>query len=535
MNIFSVHRTKRARKWGGVLGALFLSASTLFAVAAPANASAGLPTTLVWGLSSAPRTLFGPTDYDYYEDFIMTLIQGQMLVYGPQEQLEPAIISSWKKVSPLEFQYTVRSGARFSDGNPVTAADVAYTLNLQLNKKLASQEGGLFVNVKSVTYSGDVVTVNLSRPDALVGQLPASEVGLVYEKASVEKNLLDYGTPQVPPVGAGPYKLSQWTDSQITLVRNPYYYGPKPHFASIVFKIIPDPDTMLLALRSGEIDGTFPSMFSGNTKEFASVGTLEKWAGLAWNGLTLDMTEFPFSNIHVREALYYATDRPAMVAGAGDGLAVLSTTVDQPQVYGSALPASELNSLYSQIETFPYSIAKAKQQLAMSPVPHGFSTTLNVPEDDTADTLYAELLKSEWAQIGVTLNIRLMPGGPRFQIILNHGKNLGVQIIGNSPDAADPVEMNWEYFSSQQAAVNGNNSSNLRVPAIDNLINAAQAAASPAVSAKDSIEAAIKASKYVPIIPIAFLDDDVALHKGWSLPGLEPFSCATYWTELIRA
>jgi peptide/nickel transport system substrate-binding protein len=527
------HGSLWPRKLGAALGGLLLSAATLFAVATPSDASASLPTTLVWGLSSAPRTLFGPTDYDYYEDFIMTLIQGQMLVYGPHEQLEPAIISSWEKVSPLEYQYTVRTGAKFSDGNPVTAADVAYTLNLQLNKQLASQEGGLFANVKSVTSSGDVVTVRLSRPDALVEQLPASEVGLVYEEASVDKHLFDYGTPEVPPIGAGPYMLSQWTDSQVTLARNPYYYGSPPHFSSIVFKVIPDPDTMLLALRSGEIDGTFPSEFGGNTNEFASVGTLEKWPGLAWNGLTLDMTEFPFSNVHVREALYYATDRPAMVAGAGDGLAELSSTVDQPQVYGDALPSSELNSLYNQIDVFPYDIAKAKQQLAMSPVPHGFTTTLNVPEDDPADTLYAELMKSEWAQIGVTLNIRNMPGGPRFQIILNHGKDLGVQIIGNSPDDADPVEMNWEYFSSQQAAVNGNNSSNLRVPAIDNLINEAQSA-SAAASAKDSMEAAILASKSVPVIPIAWVDNDVALHKGWSLPGLEPFSSATYWTEFIK-
>jgi peptide/nickel transport system substrate-binding protein len=537
----STFRGQRIRAWRLVLGSAFLSFGTLVTVGGPAgnavasaSTTSGLPSTLVWGISSAPRTLFGPTDYDYYEDFIMTLIQGQMLVYGPQEQLEPAIISSWKTVSPLEYQYTVRTGAKFSDGNPVTAADVAYTLNLQLNTKLASQEGGLFANVKSVTYSGDVVTVTLARPDALVRQLPASEVGLVYEKTSVEKNLLDYGTPEALPVGAGPYKLSQWTDSQVTLVRNPYYYGPAPHFASIVFKVIPDAETMLLALRSGEIDGTFPSEFGGNTNEFASVGSLEKFAALNWNGLTMDMTEAPFSNIHVREALYYDTNRAALAVGAGDGLAELSSTVDQPQVYGSALPSSELNSLYSQIETFPYSVAKAKQQLAMSPVPHGFTTILNVPEDDPTDTLYSELLKSEWAQIGVTLNLRLMPGGPRFQIILNHAKNLGVQIIGNSPDAADPVEMNWEYFSSQQAAVNGNNSSNLRVPAIDNLINAAQAA-SPAVSAKDSIQAAILASKYVPIIPIAWLDAAVDLHKGWSLPGLQPFSSATYWTEDIQA
>jgi peptide/nickel transport system substrate-binding protein len=526
----------RARAWRLVLGSAFLSFGTLIGVAGPvahASAASALPSTLVWGISSGPRTLFGPTDYDYYEDFIMTLIQGQMLIYGPQEQLEPGIMTSWKTVSPLEYQYTVRSNAKFSDGNPVTAADVAYTLNLQLNQKLASQEGGLFANVKSVTYSGDVVTINLSHPDALVRQLPASEVGLVYEKASVEKNMLNYGTPEVLPIGAGPYKLSSWTDSQVTLVRNPYYYGPTPHFATIVFKVIPDAETMLLALRSGEIDGTFPSMFAGNTAEFAKVGTLEKFVALVWNGLTMDMTEAPFSNIHVREALYYATNRAALAAGAGNGLAEVSSTVDQPQIYGNALPASELNSLYNQVETFPYSVAKAKQQLAMSSVPNGFTTTLNVPEDDPTDTLYAELLKSEWAQIGVTLNLRMMPGGPRFQIILNHAKDLGVQIIGNSPDDADPNEMNWEYFSSQQAAVNGNNSSNLRVPAIDSLINAAQSAP-PAVSAKDSMEAAILASKYVPIIPIAWVGADVDLHSGWSLPGLQPFSCATYWTEDIQ-
>ena len=138
----------------------------------------------------------------------MTLIQGQMLVYGPQEQLEPGILSSWKTVSPLEYQYTVRSGVKFSDGNPVTAADIAYDLNLNFNTKLASQFGSLFVNVKSITYSGNVITVKLSHPDALVRQLPASEAGMVYEKASVEKNLLDYGTPQVLPIGAGPYKVS---------------------------------------------------------------------------------------------------------------------------------------------------------------------------------------------------------------------------------------------------------------------------------------------------------------------------------------
>jgi peptide/nickel transport system substrate-binding protein len=497
---------------------------------------AGLPSTLTWGLNSTPRTLFGPTDYASEADLVMTLIQGQMLIYNAQEQLEPAILSSWKTVSPLEYQYTVRPGVKFSDGNPVTAADIAYTLNLQLNPKLASQEGGLFVNVKAITSSGDTVTVSLKRPDALVRQLPATIVGLVYEESSVSKNLLDYGTPQVLPIGAGPYKVSQYVpDSQIVLVRNPYYYGPKPHFSSIVFKIIPNSNTMLLALKTGEVSGNF-AYDNTQLKEYRQFANVEHYPGLIWQGLTLDMSEKPFSDIHVREALYLATNRSLITdATGGAGVAEVSSTVNEPGIYAGALSASTVSNLYGQISTYPYDIAKAKKQMAMSSVPNGFSTTLNVPEDDPTDSLTAQILKEEWAQIGVKLGIRLMPGGPRFQIILNHKPNLGVQIIGNVPDALDPVEMPWEYFSSQQAAVNGNNSSNLKIPAIDTLINQAQAASNPGTSAKYSIEAAIAASKYIPIIPLSWVDGVVVLQKGWELPGLQAFTPATYWTEDLKS
>ena len=226
------------------MSSLLLCAGVGVVVSVPATtatASAN-PSTLTWGVYSVPN-LFGPTCYSTECELVMTLVQGQMILYGPQGQLEPGILSSWKTVSPLEYQYTVRSGARFSDGNPVTAADIAYDFNLQFNKKLASAESGLVTNVKSVTYSGDVVTIKLKQPDALVRQLPASIIGLVYEKSSVEKHLLNYGTPQVVPVGAGPYMVQSWVpDDQMVLVPNPYWYGGKPHFSKITLKMINDPD-----------------------------------------------------------------------------------------------------------------------------------------------------------------------------------------------------------------------------------------------------------------------------------------------------
>ena len=108
-------RSNQAVRWRAALAGSLLVAGSVTAVgvasegaAAASVRPAGLPSTLTWGLNSTPRTLFGPSDYSAEGELVMTLIQGQMLTYGPQEQLEPAIMSSWKTVSPLEYQYTVR-------------------------------------------------------------------------------------------------------------------------------------------------------------------------------------------------------------------------------------------------------------------------------------------------------------------------------------------------------------------------------------------------------------------------------------------
>ncbi len=90
-------------------------------------------TTLTWGVQALPRTLFVPTDYSTLASWVMVLIQGQMLTFGPRQELEPAILSSWKQVSPTQIVYTLRPGVKFSDGNPVTTKDIAYTLGLQLD------------------------------------------------------------------------------------------------------------------------------------------------------------------------------------------------------------------------------------------------------------------------------------------------------------------------------------------------------------------------------------------------------------------
>ena len=72
-------------------------------------------------------------------------------------------------------------------------------------------------------------------------------------------------------------------------------------------------------------------------------------------------------------------------------------------------------------------------------MPDGFDITINVPDDSTAAITIMQAIKESWSQIGVNVELNLMPGGPRFQIILDHEPDLGVQIIGNVPDVPDPM------------------------------------------------------------------------------------------------
>jgi peptide/nickel transport system substrate-binding protein len=494
-------------------------------------------TTLTWGVSYLPRTLFVPTDYSTLGSWVMVLIQGQMLTYGPQQQLQPAILSSWKQESPTKFVYTVRPGVKFSDGNPVTATDIAYTLGLQLDPKVAAQEAALFSSVKSVTATDPgTVTMLLKHPDSLVQYLPASICGFVYEKKSVEANLQNYGTPQVATVGAGPYMVQQYVpDSQITLVRNPYYYGTKPKWDTIVFKAIPDAQTMLLALRSGEIDGTF-SVQAAMAQQYKAFSHVQSYPADYWQSLTLDMNESPFNNLNVRKALAYATDSAGIQQAVMRGYGRVAVTLNDPSIYAASLPAATVSKAYATMFlNLPFDLAKAKAALAASPVPHGFSTTLNVPTDSLYDTLASQILKNDWAKIGVNLTLRLMPGGPRFQIILNHKKDLGVQMIGNSPDAPDPHEMPWEYFNCDQAVFNGNNSSNYCNPKVDALLKQSLTATPASKAAMLTIQAAALASQAVPVINLGWNDQVIAVKNGWSFSNLHAFTPWSLWLNDLNS
>lgn len=519
------------RRVGGL--ALIIAAALIVGACASNQPTGPSVTTLTWGLSSTPANLFAPTDFSAPDSAIMGLIQDNLLVYTGDGKLVPSLAESWSAPDNKTYVYKLRSGAKFSDGHPVTTDDVLFSLQLQTDPTYGSREATLFANVASTTASGNTITIKLKQPDTLWKWLPSHMGFYIYEKSDVKANLASYGTPQHPPIGSGPYMVKDFVpDSRITLVRNPNYWGTKPQFNTITFQIIPDDNTRLLAMQKGDINGAFNPPGSA-AAQWAAAGALSTMPAYIWRGLTLDMQDPPFNDIHVRRALYYATDRASIAQVVSPGRAKSSTTLDDPALYG-ALPSSTVTDGYNSIATYPFDIAKAKAELAQSSVPNGFTTTLNVPQESTPAKLIAQAIQASWGQIGVKLNLNLMPGGPRFQIILNHAPHLGVQVIGNLPDVPDPTELLWLYYASDQAAKDGNNSSNLKDTQIDSLIAQALVETDPVKAAKLDLQIQQLASQQVPIIPILWQDNVVVVKKGWKVGPINGFSWSHSFVEALQ-
>ena len=321
-------------------------------------------------------------------------------------------------------------------------------------------------------------------------------------------------------------------DSHVTMVPNPYYWGEPPTFSRLRFDVIPDDQTRLLALQQGDIDGTF-DVPSASLSVWEQAATINSIPSYVFRGLTLDMDQDPFSDVHVRRALYHATDREGIAEGLFPGQAVAANTLNTPDLFAGALPDEEIAAGFDEIATFEYDLDLAREELAQSSVPDGFDITINVPDDSDAAILITQAIKESWSQIGVNVELNLMPGGPRFQIILDHEPNLGVQIIGNVPDVPDPMQMLALYYDSAAAAVNGNNSSNFRDEEVDAMIAEARQSTDPAEAAGIALDIQAAAAEQVPIIPILWSDLKLALRSDWTAGPMNGFSISNNFLSAI--
>jgi peptide/nickel transport system substrate-binding protein len=308
--------------------------------------------------------------------------------------LVPDLATSWD-VSDGGLRYTFHlRAAKFSDGSPVTASDVVYSINR--SRQFKGGWGFLLTAVKDITAPDpQTVVVTLSEKHApLLADLAMYAYSIVPEKLVKAQGKAFFQHP----VSSGPFYVTAYNaDSEVDLTANPYYYGTKPKISKVKVLIVPNDNTRVLMLQSKKADvienppGNLTSQIDKTPGQHVDL-----FPSTRVDFIQLDEHYPPFKKQLVREALNYAINRQAIVKLAYQGNATP----------GASFMPYKMQYFDSGITPYPYDPAKAKQLLAQAGYPNGFSTFLITVSGDVAGQAEAVVVKSELAAVGIKVDIQ---------------------------------------------------------------------------------------------------------------------------------
>jgi peptide/nickel transport system substrate-binding protein len=302
----------------------------------------------VVSLRAEPKTLNPLTAVDAPSREVIGTMEADLIHINRRTQMtEAALAKSWK-VSPDGLQYTVvlRKGLRFSDGQPLDADDVVFTMRVYLDENVhATQRDLLIVGGKPITVrkmDAGTVVFQLAKPygagERLFDGLDILPRHLL-EKPYQEGKLAQAGTLATPAnqwAGAGPYRLKEYTPGQKLVVeRNPFYWKTDttgknlPYLDELVFLFVPSADAQVLRFQSGETDMISrlgAENFSVLSRQQRGFTMTDAGPGLEYNFLFFNLNDPGekasletaqkskwFRDLKFRQAVSAAVDREAIV------------------------------------------------------------------------------------------------------------------------------------------------------------------------------------------------------------------------------
>jgi peptide/nickel transport system substrate-binding protein len=254
-------------------------------------------------------------------------LHGTYLIYAPLEIVSPVdgsytpyLATGYTFTNPTTLVYTIRSGAKWSDGKPFSAADVVFTFDL-LKTYPALDSTGIWSQISGVAAAGNHVTFTFKAPNVPFATTIAQTPIVPKHIWSAVSNPAKFTNTH--PVGAGPFMLKSFAPTQYTLTKNPYYWdAAKIAPSKVVFPAqATNQTTNQLAVSSGQFDWSYTFLPdvqktyvdrdpAHNKYWFPPGGTI---------GLFLNLTKAPFNNVNFRQGISHALDRTTIAQKAVNG------------------------------------------------------------------------------------------------------------------------------------------------------------------------------------------------------------------------
>ncbi|HUE97239.1 MAG TPA: ABC transporter substrate-binding protein [Longimicrobiaceae bacterium] len=423
-----------------------------------------------------PNSLIISTDLDsYVVDMLYPRVLGVLwedgeLEYVTMDRDPSALARSYEYFGPdsASIRYHLRSDMRWSDGQPVTAHDAAFTLQTQGLPEVASPRQDYNREIREIVAENDsslVVHFTRRYPEIHFHTAGAIVPRHVYEGSDLSQ-MRSHPTmtdPVANLVTAGPMRLTQWLRGQrIVLERSPDF-EPQPQIDRIVFRIIPEETTRMIELQTGNIDvAQVPFNFVPEIRaaNHLRIDTEEKrsYEYIAYNprGHTF------FADPEIRRALGLALDKDAMIAALQMEEFAAPAGGPYPEIFRRLYDPEDQASL-------PYDTARASQILAGKGWTRGrdgvltrngqrFSFTLATNGENRRRVDIAQLAEQHWSRIGVNANIQTM----EFNTLMDRTQNRQFEAtilgwnVGLSPDLyqlwGDPeLPFNFVSYDNPQA------------------------------------------------------------------------------------
>ncbi|MEE1739092.1 ABC transporter substrate-binding protein [Streptomyces sp. BE147] len=337
-----------------------------------------------------------------------------------------------KKINATTYRATLRDGATFHDGSPVTADDVVFSFERILDEKNASLMAQFVPFIDTVT-AVDAKTVEFKLKYAFALFPSRIAVARIVPKKIVEADAKGF---DAKPVGSGPYRFIEATrEDKIVFEKYGTYNGPHPAKAEkMVWRLMSDQSARVSAMESGRVQAIEDVPYI-DVKRIAASAKTESVQSFGLLFLMFNTADKRFADKRVRQALHYALDTEKIISTAMVGNAAAAT---------GYVPATHPD-YHKAATVYTHDVARAKELLAEAGVKNLAFTVLTTDTGWVKDI--APLLKESWEAAGVkvTLDIAQSPAqyakidGGDFEVLVAPGDP---SVFGNDAD----LLMRWFYY-----------------------------------------------------------------------------------------
>jgi peptide/nickel transport system substrate-binding protein len=439
----------------------------------------------------------------------------------------PALAASWRLLSPTEWEFTLREGARFSNGTPVTAEDVAFSLARPAT--VPNSPSSLAVHVRTIigmeAVDSRTLRLRTAAPDPILLQNLAA-VAILSRNAAEGRASSDFAANPATGVGSGPFRFLSWTPGQQwVLERNPLAAVP-PHWARVTFRPLSGNAARTASLLAGDVDviEQVPTADASRIREdrrFQIVSGISTRLIYLQPDTTRDVSPMvtgpdgallsrnPLQDVRVRGAMSLAIDRAALAERVMGGEAVPA---------GQFLPDGFFGTSGS-LRPDAADPAGARRLLAEAGWPEGFRITLSGPNnryvnDRTVMQAVAQML----TRVGIRTEVQVEPFSVFIPRMARQEASLGLAGLATVyGDAARQIGGVAESFDAGRGSGNFNY---LRYsdPALDALMAEVRTTMDPEARRALTARASERAMAGLPVIPLYFQKASWALRQGLTMP-----------------